>query len=137
MRILPKLSIHCDHDDREHWFEAASGGPTNDRSYRGPGRSLGADRFQGDQRSSRCVARDPQPVEAAIREQGVSPVGPFQRAAPILERIFHESESEWALEIVRGVEQVAGRHHMAVVLSELHGRRTPGRGWIEGVLPAS
>ena len=43
-------------------------------------------------------------------------------------------ESEWALEIVRGVEQVAGQHHLAVVLSELHGRRTPGRGWIEGAL---
>ena len=54
--------------------------------------------------------------------------------APLLEVIFHELESEWALEIVRGVEQVAGRHQMAVVLSEMQGRRTPGRGWIEGVL---
>ena len=48
--------------------------------------------------------------------------------------IFHELESEWALEIVRGVERVAGQHHLAVVLSEMQGRRTPGRGWIEGVL---
>ena len=35
---------------------------------------------------------------------------------------------------MRGVERVAGRHHLAVVLSEMQGRRTPGRGWIEGVL---
>ena len=55
-------------------------------------------------------------------------------AAPLLEVIFHELESEWALEIVRGVERVAGQHHLAVVLSEMQGRRTPGRGWIEGVL---
>ena len=48
--------------------------------------------------------------------------------------IFHELESEWALEIVRGVERVAGQHHLAVVLSEMQGRRSPGRGWIEGVL---
>ena len=48
--------------------------------------------------------------------------------------IFHELESEWALEIVRGVERVAGKHHLALVLSEMQGRRTPGRGWIEGVL---
>jgi LacI family transcriptional regulator len=48
--------------------------------------------------------------------------------------IFHELESEWALEIVRGVERVAGRHQLAVVLSEMQGRRTPGRGWLEGVL---
>ena len=54
--------------------------------------------------------------------------------APLLEVIFHELESEWALEIVRGVERVAGRHQLAVILSEMQGRRTPGRGWIEGVL---
>jgi LacI family transcriptional regulator len=48
--------------------------------------------------------------------------------------IFHELEGEWAMEIVRGVERVAGQHHLAVVLSEMQGRRTPGRGWLEGVL---
>ena len=57
-----------------------------------------------------------------------------KRVAPILELTFHELDSEWALEIVRGVERVAGRHHLSVVLSELQGRRTPGRGWIESVL---
>ena len=73
-------------------------------------------------------------VEAVIREQGYHRSDRIQRTAPILELIFHELESEWALEIVRGVEHVAGQHHLAVVLSELHGRRTPGRGWIEGAL---
>jgi DNA-binding LacI/PurR family transcriptional regulator len=38
------------------------------------------------------------------------------------------------LEIIRGVEQVAGDHDLAVVLSELRGRRTPGRGWLEAAL---
>jgi len=33
-----------------------------------------------------------------------------------------------------GVEQVARENDLAVVLSEMQGRRTPGRGWIEGVL---
>ncbi len=33
-----------------------------------------------------------------------------------------------------GVEQVAREHDLAVVLSEMQGRRTPGRSWIEGVL---
>jgi DNA-binding LacI/PurR family transcriptional regulator len=73
-------------------------------------------------------------VEAVIREQGYRRSDRSQRAAPLLELIFHELETEWALEIVRGVERVAGQHHLAVVLSELHGRRTPGRGWIEGAL---
>ena len=73
-------------------------------------------------------------VEAAIREHGYQRPDRTQRTAPLLEVIFHELDSEWALEIVRGVERVAGRHHLAVVLSEMQGRRTPGRGWIEGVL---
>jgi LacI family transcriptional regulator len=73
-------------------------------------------------------------VEAAILENGYKRSDRAQRAAPILELIFHELDSEWALEIVRGVERVAGRNHMAVVLSEMQGRRTPGRGWIESAL---
>jgi len=73
-------------------------------------------------------------VEAAIRDHGYQRTSHSTRHAPLLEVIFHELESEWALEIVRGVERVAGRRHLAVVLSEMQGRRTPGRGWIEGVL---
>jgi LacI family transcriptional regulator len=73
-------------------------------------------------------------VEAAIREHGYQRPSRAGSRAPLLEVIFHELESEWALEIVRGVERVAGRHQMAVILSEMQGRRTPGRGWIEGVL---
>lgn len=73
-------------------------------------------------------------VEAAIQERGYQRPGRARRAAPIIELIFHELDSEWALEIVRGVERVAGQHHQAVVLSEMQGRRTPGRGWIEAVL---
>jgi DNA-binding LacI/PurR family transcriptional regulator len=73
-------------------------------------------------------------VEAVIREQGYRRSERPSRAAPILELIFHELDSEWALEIVKGVEKVAREHHLAVVLSEMQGRRTPGRGWIEGVL---
>jgi LacI family xylobiose transport system transcriptional regulator len=73
-------------------------------------------------------------VEAAIRRHGYQrPVRPTRRA-PLLELIFHELETEWALEIVRGVERVAGRHRLAVVLTEMHGRRRPGQGWIEGAL---
>ena len=73
-------------------------------------------------------------VQAAIVEHGYQRASRARARAPLLEVMFHELESEWALEIVRGVERVAGRHHLAVVLSEMQGRRTPGRGWIEGVL---
>ncbi|MEW6224397.1 MAG: LacI family DNA-binding transcriptional regulator [Chloroflexota bacterium] len=73
-------------------------------------------------------------VEAVISELGYERTGRPTRHAPLLEVIFHELESEWALEIVRGVERVAGHRHLAVVLAETRGRRTPGRSWIEGVL---
>jgi len=72
-------------------------------------------------------------VEAAIREHGYRRVA-RERSSPVIELIFHELDSEWGLEIVRGVERVAGENHMSVVLSELQGRHTPGRGWIESAL---
>ncbi len=73
-------------------------------------------------------------VEAAMRDHGYRRTSRSARRTPLLEVIFHELESEWGLEIVRGVERVAGKRDLAVVLSEMQGRRTPGRGWIEGVL---
>jgi LacI family xylobiose transport system transcriptional regulator len=73
-------------------------------------------------------------VEAAIARHGYRRPARPARRSPLLELIFHELESEWALEIVRGVEHVAGRHQLAVVLTEMQGRRRPGQGWIEGVL---
>jgi LacI family xylobiose transport system transcriptional regulator len=73
-------------------------------------------------------------VEAAILELGYRQSRRAQRGEKLLEVIFNELESEWALEIVKGVERVAREHHLAVVISEMHGRRAPGRGWIEGVI---
>jgi LacI family xylobiose transport system transcriptional regulator len=73
-------------------------------------------------------------VEAVIRENGYERSHKSVRAAPLLEVIFHELESDWALEIIMGVEAVARENDLAVVLSEMQGRRTPGRSWIEGVL---
>lgn len=52
----------------------------------------------------------------------------------ILELVFHALESLWALEIIRGVERVARDHQLAVVLTEMQGRLTPGRAWTEQVL---
>ena len=83
---------------------------------------------------SDVAAETRQRVEAALAAHGYWRSDRSTRRAPILELLFHELESEWALEIVMGVEQVAREHDLALVLSEMQGRRTPGRGWIEGVL---
>lgn len=72
-------------------------------------------------------------VEAVLREHGyrrperVAPV-------PLLELAFHALDSLWALEIIQGVEQVAQEHALAVVLTEMQGRLTPGKGWMEQVV---
>jgi DNA-binding LacI/PurR family transcriptional regulator len=73
-------------------------------------------------------------VEATIREHGYQRSDRTTKQSGLIEVLFHELESAWALEIIMGVEQVAREHGLALVMSEMQGRRIPGRGWIEGVL---
>ncbi len=73
-------------------------------------------------------------VEALIRELGYRRSTRASRVAALVEVVFHELESEWALEIIRGVEAAAHEHGLAVVVSDLQGRRRADRGWIDGVL---
>jgi LacI family xylobiose transport system transcriptional regulator len=54
--------------------------------------------------------------------------------APLIELVFHELESVWAMELIRGVEDVAQRHRLSVVLTESGTRQAPGREWLDGVL---
>jgi len=72
-------------------------------------------------------------VEAVLREHGYrrpERIGPV----PFLELVFHALDSLWALEVIQGVEQVAQEHALAVVLTEMQGRLTPGKGWVEQVV---
>jgi LacI family transcriptional regulator, xylobiose transport system transcriptional regulator len=74
-----------------------------------------------------------QRVERVLREQGYQRPQSSDPVA-ILELVFHALESLWALEIIQGVEQVARTHDLAVVLTEMQGRLTPGNAWTEQVL---
>nr|MDT0657818.1 LacI family DNA-binding transcriptional regulator [Micromonospora sp. DSM 115978] len=72
-------------------------------------------------------------VEEVIREHGYQrPEG--SGSVAILELVFHAIESPWALEIIQGVGRTAREHDLAVVLTELQGRLTPGRAWTEQIL---
>ncbi len=74
-------------------------------------------------------------VEAIIRRHGYQRRGDDRsRRSTLVELMFHELESAWALEIIRGAEQVAREHGLAVVMSESQGRLTPGHGWLESVI---
>ncbi|MFE7538095.1 LacI family DNA-binding transcriptional regulator [Streptomyces rhizosphaericola] len=56
------------------------------------------------------------------------------REAPLIEIVFHELESIWAMELIRGVENVAKAHDAGVVLTESGTRHAPGPEWMEAML---
>jgi LacI family xylobiose transport system transcriptional regulator len=71
-------------------------------------------------------------VEALLREYGYRRRGP--QPAPLLDLVFHELESAWAMEVIRGAEKVAHEEGLSLVLSQSGGRSTPGQSWLDGVL---
>ncbi|MEV0643923.1 LacI family DNA-binding transcriptional regulator [Phytomonospora sp. NPDC050363] len=71
-------------------------------------------------------------VEEVLREQGYR--RPEVAPAAVLELVFHALESQWALEIIRGVEHAARAHGLAVLLTEMQGRLTPEKAWTEQIL---
>ncbi|GIH46620.1 transcriptional regulator, LacI family [Microbispora rosea] len=73
-------------------------------------------------------------VEDLIREHGYRRQKKRPTAAPLIELVFHELEGGYAMEVIKGVEQVAREHGLAVVVSELPDHHPPARGWIEGVI---
>ncbi|WP_434598905.1 LacI family DNA-binding transcriptional regulator [Streptomyces sp. A5-4] len=56
------------------------------------------------------------------------------REAPLIEIVFHELESIWAMELIRGVENVAKAHSAGVVLTESGTRHSPSPDWMEAML---
>src|SRR5689334_24973810 len=52
----------------------------------------------------------------------------------LIELVFHELESAWSMEIIRGVEDIASEHGLSVVLTQSGSRHSPAPEWVEGVL---
>lgn len=71
-------------------------------------------------------------VEELLRAYGYRRRG--VQAAPLLDLVFHELESAWAMEVIRGAEQIAHEEGLSLVLSQSAGRLTPGQSWLDGVL---
>ncbi|HEY3869989.1 MAG TPA: LacI family DNA-binding transcriptional regulator [Actinocrinis sp.] len=51
-----------------------------------------------------------------------------------IDLVFHEFDSAWAMEIIRGVESVASAAGLEVALSQLGGRHHPPQQWLDTVL---
>ncbi|WP_030383409.1 MULTISPECIES: LacI family DNA-binding transcriptional regulator [unclassified Streptomyces] len=73
-------------------------------------------------------------VEQLLENHGYRRRAATSSHAPLIELVFPELESVWAMELIRGVENVAKQHKASVVLSESGDRHAPGREWVEGVL---
>ena len=72
-------------------------------------------------------------VEELLRAHGYRRRRAEATRSPLIDLVFHELESAWALEVIRGVENVARDAGLSVVLSESAGRLTPGRTWADQV----
>ena len=71
-------------------------------------------------------------VERMLREHGYKrPTAPSH--ASLLDVVFNELESPWAMEIIKGVEEVAREHRLGVVLSAQEGPGAIGRHWVDAV----
>src|SRR5579875_965233 len=84
---------------------------------------------------------DVSPTTRARVEQLLAGYGYLRRAsgtasgqARMVELVFHELESEWAIEIIRGVERVTREAGISLILTESGDRHSPGHAWIDGVL---
>lgn len=72
-------------------------------------------------------------VEELLRDYGYRRRRAEATRSPLIDLVFHELESAWAMEVIRGVENVARDEGLSVVLSESAGRLTPGRTWADQV----
>ena len=73
-------------------------------------------------------------VEELLRTHGYRRRRGATQSAALLELVFHELESAWAMEVIRGVENVAREEGLSLVLSESSGRLSLGQSWVDGVL---
>jgi LacI family xylobiose transport system transcriptional regulator len=72
-------------------------------------------------------------VEQLLRERGYRRPDSFGQAA-IIEVTFHALESNMAIEIMRGIEEVAREQELAVGFTEIRGRHGSNRTWIDQIL---
>ncbi|CAL9608446.1 Ribose operon repressor [Streptomyces sp. enrichment culture] len=73
-------------------------------------------------------------IEQLLDAHGYRRRKPGAPRSPLIELVFHELDSVWAMEIVRGVETVAQENQATVVLTRSGTRHAPAPDWIEGVL---
>ena len=73
-------------------------------------------------------------VEAILDRQGYQRRAGLPNKGTLIELVFPELDTAWAMEIIRGVENIARANGLSVVLTESGDRHSPTAAWITGVL---
>ncbi|MFD3522376.1 LacI family DNA-binding transcriptional regulator [Streptomyces sp. NPDC058653] len=73
-------------------------------------------------------------VEELLEAHGYRRSSASPPEAPLIEIVFHELDSAWSMELIRGMQNVAKSAGASVVLTETGTRHSPGAEWVEGVL---
>ena len=73
-------------------------------------------------------------IEVILEREGYRRRSGLPNRGTLIELVFPELETAWAMEIIRGVENIARSNGLSVVLTESGSRHSPGAEWIEGVL---
>jgi LacI family transcriptional regulator, xylobiose transport system transcriptional regulator len=73
-------------------------------------------------------------IERIIQEHGYRRRTASTANSPMIDLVFSEIRGEWAIELIRGVEEVVRAEGVELVLSECGGARRPRQEWIESVL---
>ncbi|GAB3107935.1 LacI family DNA-binding transcriptional regulator [Streptomyces calidiresistens] len=73
-------------------------------------------------------------VEGLLHKHGYRRrVGQAEEPAGLVDLVFAEIESPWAMELIRGAETAAHEAEASVVISVLHTHAGPGRDWLERI----
>ncbi|GAA2326573.1 LacI family DNA-binding transcriptional regulator [Dactylosporangium salmoneum] len=73
-------------------------------------------------------------VEAILREHGYRRrAGRNRPAAGLVDLVFNDLDSPWAVEIIRGVEEVAHATGIGTVVSAIHGQAASARQWLQNL----
>ncbi|MGW5972720.1 LacI family DNA-binding transcriptional regulator [Streptomyces sp. NPDC055186] len=73
-------------------------------------------------------------VEHLLETHGYRRRGQSASRSPLIEIVFHELDSIWSMELIKGVENVAKENRATVALTESGTRHTPAPDWLPGVL---
>jgi LacI family xylobiose transport system transcriptional regulator len=73
-------------------------------------------------------------VEELLRRHGYRRRRSSTSHAALLELVFHELDGSWAIEVIRGAENVARTEGLSLLLSETAGHLSLGQSWVDGVL---